>query len=179
MPETFIVEPMDPADGDAVLAIYADGIATGDATFETAAPDWATWDAAHRADCRLVARDGAGRVVGWAAVSQVSARSVYRGVVEEGVYIAVDARGQGVGTMLLAALIDATERSGIWTIQTGIFAENVASLRLHEKAGFRRIGIRERVGEDATGRWRDVVFLERRSDRVGQVTERSTDHPPS
>jgi L-amino acid N-acyltransferase YncA len=167
MPDAIRVEPMVPADGEAVLAIYAEGIATGDATFETAAPDWTTWDAAHRPDCRLVARDGAGRVVGWAAVSQVSARAVYRGVVEESVYIAAAARGQGVGAQLLAALIEATERSGIWTIQTGIFPENGASLRLHERAGFRRVGVRERVGRDVTGRWRDVVFLERRSDRVG------------
>lgn len=161
------VEPMTPGDWPAVRAIYEAGIATGDATFETSAPSWETWDADHRADCRLVARDASGRVVGWTALSPVSERCVYDGVAELSVYVAEDARGRGVGRALLAALIEASERAGIWTLQAGIEAENTASLVLHERSGFRRVGVRERVGRDATGRWRDVVLMERRSGVVG------------
>jgi L-amino acid N-acyltransferase YncA len=146
---------------DAVSRIYAEGIATGHATFETEVPSWEHWDAAHLADHRLVAlREG--KVVGWAALSPVSKRPVYSGVVEESVYVAEAARGQGVGRKLLEALIASADAAGIWTIQTGIFPENDVSVRLHEAVGFRVVGIRERVGRHQ-GVWRDVLFLERRS----------------
>jgi L-amino acid N-acyltransferase YncA len=167
MIETVRIDIMAADDWPAVRAIYEEGIATGDATFETEAPTREAWDAAHRPDCRLVARDAEGRVVGWTAVGQVSERCVYEGVVEESVYIAAEARGRGIGTLLLEALFEASEAAGIWTIQAGIEIENAASLRLHEKVGFRRIGVRERIGRDVTGQWRDVVLLERRSERVG------------
>jgi phosphinothricin acetyltransferase len=156
-----VVEPMRPEDWPAVRAIYAAGIATGDATFETAPPSWEAWDAAHLADHRLVA-SCADEVVGWIAASPVSGRCVYRGVVEHSVYVAPHMQGRGVGRRLLEVFIAATEASGIWTIETGIFPENAASLRLHERCGFRRVGVRERLGE-YHGRWRDVVLLERRT----------------
>ncbi len=167
MIETVRIDTMSPDDWPAVRAIYEAGIATGVATFETQAPTWDAWDAAHRPDCRLVARDGEGRVVGWIAISPVSPRRVYAGVVEESVYIAPDARGHGIGTRLFEALFEAAEAAGVWTIQAGIQLENEASMRLHERVGFRRIGVRERIGRDAGGTWRDVVILERRSERVG------------
>jgi L-amino acid N-acyltransferase YncA len=162
------IEPMTVADWPAVRSIYEAGIATGNATLETTAPSWETWDADHRSDCRFVARDASSQVLGWTAVSQASGRCVYDGVVEESVYVAPEARGRGVGRALLETLIPASEAAGIWTIQTGILIENTASLALHDRVGFRRIGVRKRLGRDATGRWRDVVFLERRSSVVGE-----------
>jgi phosphinothricin acetyltransferase len=147
-----------------VARIYLEGIATGQATFETEVPDWQQWDAAHLAEHRFVAVDG-GAVVGWAAVSGVSDRCVYSGVVENSVYVAADARGRGVGRALLERLIESTEAAGIWTIQSGIFPENVASLRLHESVGFEVVGTRERIGR-LNGVWRDVLFIERRSPRI-------------
>ena len=144
-----------------VARIYAEGIATGDATFETEVPSWEAWDAGHLAGHRFVALLD-GRVAGWVAVSGVSGRCVYAGVVENSVYVASEARGRGVGRALMDALVASTEAAGIWTIQTGIFPENTASLRLHERAGFRVVGRRERIGR-LNGVWRDVVFLERRS----------------
>jgi len=165
--ETVRIDTMTAEDWPEVRAIFEAGIATGDATFETEAPTWEAWDTAHRTDCRLVARDAAGRVVGWTAISPYSGRRVYEGVVEESVYIAADARGRGIGTRLLEALIEAAEANGIWTIQAGIQIENEASMRLHEKVGFRRVGVRERIGRDPSGRWRDVVLLERRSAITG------------
>lgn len=144
-----------------VRAIYLAGIAAGDATFETDAPGWDTWDAHHLARHRFVALTG-GAVVGWVALTAVSSRPVYRGVVEESVYVAPAQQGRGVGRALLEAVIDATEHDGIWTIQAGIFPENLASLALHHRVGFVTIGVRRRVGRQA-GRWRDVVLLERRS----------------
>jgi L-amino acid N-acyltransferase YncA len=162
-----VIEPMTSAHAKDVLAIYQAGIETGDATFETAAPDWKAWDSAHLDDHRFVAVDQRTRdVLGWVAVSPVSERCVYAGVVELSVYVHPDAQGRGVGMSLLRALIASTEAAGIWTIQTGIFPENTASLRLHERAGFRAIGTRERVGRH-DGRWRDVVFMERRSTIAG------------
>ena len=161
----FIIEPMRPEDRSAVRAIYLEGIATGNATFETSAPDWDEWDAKHRPDCRLVARLN-GRVIGWTALSPVSSRCVYAGVVEESIYIATSARGQGVGKALLTACIAESEKAGIWTIQTGIFPENVASIRLHKSCGFREVGYRKCIGQ-MNGIWRNVVFLERRSSVVG------------
>jgi L-amino acid N-acyltransferase YncA len=160
------IEPMTDEDGPVVLEIYRQGISTGVATFETVVPEWRAWTASHRRDCRFVARLG-GRVVGWTAVARYSSREVYSGVAWESVYVDAAARGRGVGAALLAALVPATEASGIWTLIAGVQANNAASLALHERAGFRRVGVQERVGRDASGQWRDVVLLERRSDLVG------------
>jgi L-amino acid N-acyltransferase YncA len=162
-----LIEPMSPNDGPAVLEIYGQGIATGNATLETATPDWSHWHASHRRDCRLVARDENGRVVGWTALGRYSTREVYSGVAWESVYVDAAAQGRGVGSALLAALVSASEEAGIWTLLAGVLVENVASLALHERAGFRRLGVHERFGKDAAGRWRDVVFLERRSTITG------------
>jgi phosphinothricin acetyltransferase len=159
----FDVEPMTAADAAAVLVIYGEGIAGGDATLETTTPDWAHWDRGHRPDCRFVARDAAGRVIGWAAISPYSPRHVYRGVAWESVYVAGDARGRGIGRALLDALITASEAAGCWSLQAGVLVENAASLALHERVGFRRIGVQKRLGRDRHGRWRDVVLLERRT----------------
>jgi L-amino acid N-acyltransferase YncA len=152
---------MGPGDWPAVAAIYAEGIATGDATFETEVPGYAAWDTAHLADHRLVARAG-GAVVGWAALSAVSRRAVYRGVAESTIYVAERARGQGIGSGLLRALVEQAECGGIWTLQAGIFPENGASIALHERCGFRIVGTRERLGKLGES-WRDVVLMERRS----------------
>lgn len=149
----------------AVALIYGEGIATGNATFETAVPSWEAWDRSHLTDHRFVATRGS-QVVGWVAVSPVSDRCAYAGVVEHSVYVASDARGQGLGRVLLERLVCSTEAAGIWTIQTGIFPENEASLHLHEIAGFKVVGRRERIGK-LNGAWRDVLFLERRSKVVG------------
>jgi phosphinothricin acetyltransferase len=145
-----------------VLAIYQAGIDEGQATFETTAPGWDAFDAAKLPDHRLVALDESGTVLGWAAVVPVSDRCVYAGVVEHSVYVHPAARGRGVGTALLNALIASTEAAGIWTIQSGIFPENSASLALHARCGFRTVGLREKVGRHH-GVWRDVVLIERRS----------------
>ena len=160
-PAALIIRAMHDADGPAVLTIYQQGLDGGHASFETVAPDWSTFHRARLADHRLVAeRDG--RVVGWVAVSPVSSRPVYAGVVEHSVYVAPDADGAGVGRALLEALVASTEAAGVWTIQSGVFPENGASRALHRKVGFREVGVRERVGRHH-GVWRDVVFLERRS----------------
>ncbi|HWT00396.1 MAG TPA: GNAT family N-acetyltransferase [Pyrinomonadaceae bacterium] len=153
------------ADWDGVRGVYLEGIATGDATFETEAPSWERWDAGHLAHCRLVARSGA-EVAGWAALSPVSARRVYAGVAETSVYVSANFRGRGVGRALLGALIICSEQHGIWTLQAGIFPENLASLALHRQHGFREVGRRERLGK-MNDRWRDVILLERRSESVG------------
>ena len=143
------------------MRIYAEGIATCDATFETEVPSWERWDAAHVREHRFVAlRDG--EVVGWVAAGAVSDRCVYAGVVEHSVYVAEAARGLGVGRALLEVLIASTEAAGIWTIQSGVFPENSASLRLHERLGFEVVGRRRRIGKLA-GVWRDVIAIERRS----------------
>jgi len=156
-----VIEPMTDADADAVIAIYAQGIASGNATLETAVPDWSHWHTSHRRDCRFVARlDGA--VVGWTAIGRYSTREVYAGVAWESVYVAEAARGEGVGRALLDALIPASETAGVWTLMAGVLVDNAASLALHERVGFRRVGVQERIGRDAAGRWRDVVLLERR-----------------
>jgi phosphinothricin acetyltransferase len=157
---------MTPADWAAVRAIYQAGIETGDATFEPSAPEWDQWDRAHLSEHRIVATDATGVVIGWVALSPVSDRCAYAGVVEHSVYVRPDRHRQGVGRALLAALIESTERGGIWTIQTGIFPENTSSLALHQAVGFRIIGRRERIGK-LHGRWRDTLLLERRSARVG------------
>jgi phosphinothricin acetyltransferase len=164
---SFRIEPMTADDGPSVLEIYGQGIATGNATLEPATPDWTHWSAGHRRDCRLVARDADGRVVGWTALGRYSSRDVYAGVAWESVYVDAAARGRGVGSALLAALVSASEEAGVWTLLAGVLVENLPSLALHERAGFRRIGVQERMGRDASGRWRDVVQLERRSAIVG------------
>jgi phosphinothricin acetyltransferase len=150
-------------DWPAAKAIFEEGIATGDATFETEAPSWEAWDASHLPDHRLVA-DEDGRVVGWTALSGYSDRCCYRGVAEVSVYVAEAARGRGVGRALLARAVSDSEQDGIWTLQAGIFPENAASVALHERCGFRVVGTRERLGQ-LNGRWRDVLLLERRSAR--------------
>ena len=156
---------MRPEDWDAVRAIYLEGIATGNSTFEQSAPDWQTWDKGHLPSCRLVARLG-NDVLGWTTLSPISRRQVYAGVAEFSIYVAEGARGRGIGAALLKALIEASEREGIWTLQSGIFPENTASLELCRRFGFRVVGTRERIG-NMHGRWRDVVLLERRSAYAG------------
>ena len=165
---TVTIRPMRAEDADRVLAIYQAGIDTGNASFESSAPSWEAFDAGRLPEHRLVAVDGHGTVIGWVAVSRVSPKPVYAGVVEHSVYVDPAARRNGVGGALLDALIAATEAAGIWTIQSGVFPENTASLAVHQRAGFRVVGVRERVGRhEARGnRWRDVLFIERRSDAV-------------
>jgi len=148
-----------------VRAIYEEGLAGGHATFETAAPEWPEWDAAHLPNPRLVAGEGK-RVLGWAALSPVSRRAVYAGVAEVSVYVAGRARGRGIGRRLLEELIEASEAAGIWTLQASIFPENEASVRLHAACGFRFLGRRERIARHH-GAWRDTVLYERRSRSVG------------
>ena len=157
---------MRPEDWPTVRAIYLEGIATGNATFEQTAPEWDKWDAGHLRAARIVARSE-GDVVGWAALSAVSGRCVYAGVAEVSIYIAERARGCGVGGKLMARLILESEAAGIWTLQAGIFPENTASIALHQRAGFRTVGERERIGQ-MNGRWRNVVLMERRSAVAGQ-----------
>jgi len=162
------IEPMAVADWPEVRRIYAEGIATGDATFESDVPDWSHWNHSHRPECRLVARDPqTGDVVGWAALTLASSRRVYSGVAWESVYVARAWRGRGVGHALLKALIPASEKAKFWTLQAGVLAENEASLALHEAVGFRRVGVQERIGRDGRGQWRDRVLLERRSPKTG------------
>jgi L-amino acid N-acyltransferase YncA len=163
-PPSVELRPLEPEDWPAVAEIYWDGMRDGLATFETEVPSWEAWDASHLRDHRLVA-DLLGEVVGWAALAPASRRPCYRGVVENSVYVARQARGLGIGRNLLDALIVGSERAGIWTIQTSIFPENRASLALHEKCGFRVVGTRERVAK-RDGVWRDTVLLERRSPNV-------------
>lgn len=162
-----VIVPMTARHAREVLAIYQAGLDTGDAGFETTAPDWATWDAGHLPHHRLVAADRvSGQVLGWAAVTSVSDRRVYAGVVELNVYVHPEARGRGVGTALLRALISSTEEAGIWTIETRIFPENTRSVAMHRAHGFRIVGLRERIGRQGS-QWRDVLLLERRSPTIG------------
>ena len=160
------IVPMTVEHADAVLAIYQAGIDEGDATFETQAPTWDSYVAAKLPGHRFVALADDNSVLGWIAVSAVSGRCVYAGVVEHSVYVHPDARGKGVGRALLDALIASTEAAGVWTIESGVFPENVASLALHSAAGFRVVGTRERLGRFRDGRWRDVILVERRSKLV-------------
>jgi L-amino acid N-acyltransferase YncA len=166
-----VVRPMTEQDWPRVEAVYRAGIATGHATFEAATPGWERFDRTRLPDQRLVAVDEDGRALGWAAAASVSDRCVYAGVVEHSVYVDPTVQGRGVGRLLLDSLIASTEAAGIWTIQSGVFPENTASLRLHEAAGFRTVGTRRRVGKMTYGpmteQWRDVTFIERRSVRVG------------
>lgn len=153
--------PMASSDWPFVERIYADGIARGNATFETSTPIWESWDSGHRSDLRFVALVD-GLVIGWAAAAPISRRQCYAGVVEHSVYVAPHVRGRGVGHRLMGTLIEAAERAGVWTIQTGIFPENEASLALHRSVGFRIVGRRERMAQ-LHGVWRDVYLLERRA----------------
>ncbi|HTS87203.1 MAG TPA: GNAT family N-acetyltransferase [Gemmatimonadales bacterium] len=159
------IRPLRIEDWEAVRQIYAEGISTGLATLETRAPGWEEWDLGHAPVPRLVALQG-GEVAGWAALSPVSSRAVYRGVAEVSVYVRASARRQGIGLALLEALSAAAEAAGFWTLQASILAENEASLALHEKAGFRVVGRRERIGQ-RDGAWRDTILLERRSRVIG------------
>lgn len=163
---------MEAADWPAVERIYAQGIADGEATFEVATPSWEAFDASRHPQLRLVAESDRGDVVGWAAASAVSSRPAYRGVIEHSVYVDRGARGTGVGTALLRGILDAADRAGFWTVQSSVFPENVASLRLHEAAGFRVIGRRERIARSGVGshagQWRDTLLIERRSALVGR-----------
>ncbi len=161
----FEIRAMGHEDWPAVRRIYGEGIETGLATFETECPEWEVWNSEHLASGRHVAEMD-GEVAGWAALSPVSDRCCYGGVAEVSVYVGARFQGQGVGRSLLEALIGSSEESGIWTLQAGIFKSNEASVRLHERAGFRRVGIRERLGE-LHGDWHDVVLLERRSEKTG------------
>jgi phosphinothricin acetyltransferase len=160
------MEPMLPEDWPAVRAVYLEGIVTGNATFEQTPPEWEKWDAGHLPGARIVAHSGEGEVLGWAALSAVSSRCVYAGVAEVSIYVAGRYRGRGVGGRLMARLIAESEAEGIWTLQAGIFPENRASIALHERAGFRIVGQRERLGQ-MNGQWRDVVLMERRSAVAG------------
>jgi phosphinothricin acetyltransferase len=164
------ISPMLPEHAAEILAIYQAGMDGGEATFETVAPDWARFDASRLAEHRFVVRD-AERVLGWAALSAISDRCVYGGVADVSIYVHPEARGKGVGRALLGELIGSSERAGLWTLQAGIFPENLASVRLHQSAGFRLVGVRERIGwHELAGRarWRDVALLERRSPTVGR-----------
>ena len=155
------IDHMKAGDWEEVRSIYLEGIASGNSTFETEAPPWDKWDEAHLQIARLVMRDG-DRILGWAALSPVSKRNVYRGVAELTVAVTESARGQGVGRALLQALIDESERNGIWTLQASIFPENTASVKLHLRCGFREVGRRERIAT-LNGVWRDTLLFERRS----------------
>lgn len=159
------IRDLRPADWPAVARIFEEGIASGDATFETDAPSWEAWDAAHLSEHRLVVTLD-GEVVGWAALSPVSDRCCYGGVAEHSIYIAERVRGLGFGRQLLAALIASSESAGFWTLQSGVFPENEASIALHTSLGFRVVGVRERLGR-GHGVWRDVILLERRSEVIG------------
>lgn len=161
----FVIEKMSGQDWPDVKVIYEEGIATGNATFETEIPDWQQWDKNHLPQCRLVAKTTS-KVIGWAALSPVSGRCVYNGVAEVSLYVKTSARGQGVGRALLEAVIEESERNGIWTLQGGTFPENLASIALQKSCGFREVGHRERIG-CMNGKWRNVILMERRSKIAG------------
>jgi L-amino acid N-acyltransferase YncA len=161
------VEPMLAEDWPAVARIYRAGIATGTATFEREVPSWERWRASRVEDPCLVARSADGEVLGWAALSSVSSREVYRGVGAISIYVDPAVAGRGVGRRLLQALVERSEEAGFWTLQAGIFPDNEASVALHRACGFRLVGVRERVGRAPDGRWRDVALYERRSALVG------------
>lgn len=166
----YIIDVMKPKDWAKVRSIYLEGIRTGNSTFETDAPDWEKWDSDHLSAHRLVIRAD-DRILAWVALSPISKRFAYSGIAEVSLYVAADHRGQGIGSALLEALIDASEEAGIWTLQGGIFPENMASLQLFKKHGFREIGRREKAGKMThgphAGNWRDVVLVERRSKVAG------------
>ena len=162
---SLLIKRMRPVDWDEVREIYLEGIAGGQATFETEAPSWENWDANHLGVARLLARDD-GKLIGWAALSPVSSRRVYAGVAETSVYVSLERRGTGVGRLLLDRLISESEQNGIWMLQAVMFPENTASVALHRAAGFREVGRRERISK-LNGNWRDTILLERRSRLIG------------
>ena len=152
-------------DADAVLDIYQQGLDTGEASFETDAPDWTSWNSKYLPQCRLVWEQD-GQVTGWGALAAVSARDCYRGVAEVSIYVASAAAGRGIGNQLMAALVEASEENGIWSLYSSIFPENLATLKLHLRHGFRKVGTRERIAQQF-GRWRNTLILERRSAKAG------------
>jgi phosphinothricin acetyltransferase len=158
---------MDEKDWQAVAEIYRQGIQTGNATLEAEVPTFEKWDAAHKKDCRIVAILG-GVVVGWVALSPVSARRVYAGVAEVSVYVSEEYRGRQIGHGLLDALNEESEKKGYWMLQSSVAEENTPSVALHHKCGFRTVGVRERLGRDPQGKWRNILLLERRSAKVGR-----------
>lgn len=158
-------EPMQPGHWKVVKDIYDEGIKTGNATFEQKAPDWEAWDKGHLLEARIISKED-NKVLGWAALSPVSGRCVYAGVAEVSVYVSSDARGKGLGKQLLQKLVEESEVNNLWTLQAGIFPENIPSIKIHEACGFRMIGKRERIGK-MDGVWRDTLLLERRSTKVG------------
>ena len=160
-----MIRNLKPSDAVAVLEIYQQGLDTGAASFETEAPDWPQWDAKYLRHSRLVLVRGA-QLLGWAALAPVSARECYRGVAEVSIYVATAASGQGIGSQLMARLVEESERNGIWSLYSSIFPENRATLKLHLRHGFREVGTRARIAQQH-GRWRDTLILERRSTRVG------------
>lgn len=162
---TIVIDSMSPRDWPAVREIFREGIATGNATLETQVPEWDVWDARHRKDCRLVARVG-DQVIGWTALVPYSNRSVYAGVAEVVLYVAESGWGQGIGKLLLRAMIDTSEKAGIWTLQAIVLPENIASIMVLRVCGFREVGRREKIGR-VNGIWRDILLLERRSKVVG------------
>ncbi|MBM7651762.1 phosphinothricin acetyltransferase [Neobacillus cucumis] len=165
MKDSIVIKQMQREHWDQIREIYLEGIATGNATFQKVAPSWEEWDSSHVKECRLVARLEE-KVLGWAALTPVSGRCVYAGVAEVSIYVSQSNYGKGIGSRLLNSLIEQSEQNGFWTLQSGIFPENVASLKLHSKHGFREVGRRERIGK-MDGVWRDTVLLERRSNKVG------------
>ena len=160
-----MIRKLQNSDADAVLDIYQQGLDSGEASFEIKAPDWNTWDTRHLPQCRLVWEQD-GQVKGWGALAPVSARDCYRGVAEVSLYVASAAAGRGIGSQLMAALVEASEENGIWSLYSSIFPENLATLKLHLRHGFRKVGTRERIAQQF-GRWRDTLILERRSEKVG------------
>ncbi len=160
------IRPMTESDWPAVAEIYRQGIATEKATFQYEIPAYSEWNAGHIAECRFTAREG-DKAVGWVALSRVSGRPVYAGVAEVSIYIAESARGKGVGKELLNHLIRESEKAGFWLLQSGIMEDNEPSIRLHERCGFRRVGLRENIGKDVNGKWRSTVLMERRSRVAG------------
>jgi phosphinothricin acetyltransferase len=165
MENSIRIDKMLYEDWEQVREIYCEGIATGNATFQTEAPSWEDWNIGHIKECRIVARLD-DKVLGWAVLSPVSSRCVYAGVAEVSIYVSQSSKGNGIGSRLLKSLIELSEQNGYWTLQSGIFPENVASLKLHRKHGFRQVGRRERIGK-MDGVWRDTILLERRSNKVG------------
>lgn len=165
MENLILIEKMKREDWEQAREIYLEGISTGNATFQKEAPTWENWDNGHIKECRIIAclND---KVLGWAALSSVSSRSVYTGVAEISIYVSQSSNGKGIGSKLLKSLIEFSEKNGFWTLQAGIFPENIPSLKLHSKYGFREVGRRERIGK-MDGVWRDTLLLERRSNIVG------------
>ena len=160
-----MIRNLHTSDAAAVLDIYRQGLDSGEASFETEAPDWATWQSKYHPFCRLVWEQD-GQVQGWATLAPMSVRECYHGVAEVSVYVATDCVGQGIGSKLMAALVEESENNGIWSLYSSIFPQNHATLKLHLRHGFREVGIRQHIAQQH-GRWRDTLILERRSDKVG------------